>query len=99
VSTPPWPQRRELLLTVHPLFMKMNQSSTLSADVSPYPELRRKIHDALRLQNPEWIEPNGECPICDSYESRFAEQLRLSLKSSDNGPGRRPYRSENNLTT
>jgi hypothetical protein len=38
-------------------------------------ELRQQIHDDLRLQHPEWIEPNGECPKCDSYESRLIELL------------------------
>jgi hypothetical protein len=35
----------------------------------------RYIH-ALRAQHPEWVQPNGASPICDSYESRFAELLR-----------------------
>jgi len=33
--------------------------------------------DALREQHPEWIEENGESPICESYESRFAELLTI----------------------
>jgi hypothetical protein len=36
-------------------------------------ELRQEIHDDLRIQHPEWVEPNGECPMCDSYESRLME--------------------------
>jgi hypothetical protein len=31
--------------------------------------------DALRKQHPEWIEQSGDCPTCESYESRFAELL------------------------
>jgi hypothetical protein len=38
-------------------------------------ELQQQIHDDLRIQHPEWIEPNGECPKCDSYESRLIELL------------------------
>ena len=38
-------------------------------------ELRKQIHDDLRIQHPEWVEPNGECPMCDSYESRLMELL------------------------
>jgi hypothetical protein len=37
--------------------------------------LRQQIHDELRIQHPEWIEPNGECPECDFYEARLMEQL------------------------
>jgi hypothetical protein len=43
--------------------------------VSTYTELRQQIHNDLRLQHPEWVEPNGESPKCDSYESRFVELL------------------------
>lgn len=38
-------------------------------------ELRQQIHDDLRIQHPEWIQPNGECPICDSYEALLMKEL------------------------
>jgi hypothetical protein len=41
-------------------------------------QLQQEVHDALRVQHPEWIEPNGDCPTCESYESRLAELLGLS---------------------
>jgi hypothetical protein len=41
-------------------------------------QLQQEIHDALRVQHPDWIEPNGDCPTCESYESRLAELLSLS---------------------
>jgi len=44
-------------------------------------ELRRQIRDDLRVQHPEWVEPNGGCPKCDSYESRLAELLESSSPS------------------
>ena len=40
-----------------------------------YTELRQQIHDDLRIQHPEWIQPNGECPMCDAYEARLVELL------------------------
>jgi hypothetical protein len=46
--------------------------------LASYAQLRRDIHDALRAQHPEWILPNGDCPTCESYESRLAELLRLT---------------------
>jgi len=46
--------------------------------LAPYAQLRRDIHDALRVQHPEWVLPNGDCPTCESYESRLAELLRLT---------------------
>jgi hypothetical protein len=43
--------------------------------IHTYTELRKRIHDDLRVQHPDWVEPNGECPTCDSYEARLAKLL------------------------
>lgn len=48
--------------------------------IHTYTELRQQIHDDLRIQHPEWIEPNGESPKCDSYESRLTELLGTSTR-------------------
>jgi hypothetical protein len=32
----------------------------MSPQIHIYPELRQQIHDKLRIQHPEWVEPNGE---------------------------------------
>jgi hypothetical protein len=45
--------------------------------IRSYAELREFIRISLRIQNPEWVEPNGDSPICDSYLARFAELLGL----------------------
>ena len=56
--------------------MKMpDQPIAMSRQIRTYTELRQQIHDDLRIQHPEWIQPNGESPICDSYESRLTELL------------------------
>jgi len=52
-----------------------------AANAQPYAQLQRDIHHALRAQHPEWIQPNGDCPTCDSYERRLAELLSFSLAS------------------
>ena len=43
--------------------------------IHTYTELQQQIHDDLRIQHPEWVKSNGECPMCDSYESRLTEML------------------------
>ena len=48
-------------------------------------KLQQEIHDALRVQHPDWIEPNGGCLTCESYESRLAELLGLSSSSESAG--------------
>ena len=47
----------------------------MSHQIHTYSELRQKMHDDLRLQHPEWVHPNGESPICDSYEARLMELI------------------------
>ncbi len=65
-----------ILLTLFP--MKMNASVTVRETVRPYVQLQQQIHEALRKEHPEWVEPNGDCPMCEAYESRLAELLALS---------------------
>jgi hypothetical protein len=51
----------------------------MSNQTDSYIELQREIHEALREQHPEWVQPNGDCPTCESYESRFVELLDVFL--------------------
>jgi hypothetical protein len=43
--------------------------------IQTYTELQQQIHDDLRIQHPEWIQPNGDSPMCDAYEARLMELL------------------------
>jgi len=45
-----------------------------------YSDLRKQMHDDLRIQHPEWIQPNGESPMCDSYEARLMETLDVLIR-------------------
>jgi hypothetical protein len=54
----------------------------MSDQMNCYSELQQQIHEDLRIQHPEWVEPNGSCPTCDSYESRLAELLGLGQRST-----------------
>jgi hypothetical protein len=56
----------------------------MSHKVDTYAELLRQIRNDLRVQHPDWIEPNGESPICDSYEARLIELLELSIAGESN---------------
>ena len=49
-----------------------------------YSELRQQIHDDLRVQHPEWVQPDGECPMCDAYEARLSELFDHLRLSADN---------------
>jgi len=43
--------------------------------------LQQEIHGALSVQHPDWIEPDGDCPTCESYESRLAKLLGFASAS------------------
>ena len=44
-------------------------------EIHTYAELQQQIHDDLRVQHPEWIQPDGKSPMCDSYEARLMRVL------------------------
>jgi hypothetical protein len=54
--------------------------NTISMDhnLGSYAGLLQQIHNDLRLQHPDWIQPNGQCPLCDSYEERLLKLLDIS---------------------
>jgi hypothetical protein len=54
----------------------------MSDQIHSYRDLQQQIHNDLRRQHPDWVEPNGDCPTCDSYESRLAELLELTERQS-----------------
>jgi hypothetical protein len=49
-----------------------------------YTGLVQQIRNDLRLQHPDWVQPNGQCPICDSYEARLLELLDVSITGEAN---------------
>jgi hypothetical protein len=55
-------------------------SRPLESSIQSYTELRQQIHDDLRIQHPEWVEPNGESPMCDFYEARLMDLLHFDAK-------------------
>ena len=56
----------------------------MAQQIRTYSDLLQKIHDDLRIQHPEWIQQNGESPLCDSYEARLMELLDASMPGESN---------------
>ena len=50
-------------------------------EIHSYTDLQRQIHEDLRVQHPEWVRSNGDCPTCDSYELRLSKLLGLTQRS------------------
>ena len=55
-----------------------NERWKMPNEIHSYSGLQQQIHDDLRAQHPEWVEPNGNCPTCESYELRLAELLGVT---------------------
>jgi hypothetical protein len=43
--------------------------------VRTYAELQEQLHRDLMAQHPEWIDGDGNCPTCESYDRRLAELI------------------------
>ena len=53
--------------------------------IHTYTDLRQQIHDDLRIQHPEWVQPDGQSPMCDGYEARLTELLDTLKRTVSNG--------------
>ena len=56
----------------------------MSPQIHTYTELKHQIHDDLRAQHPEWVEPTGECPECDEHEARLRKLLDALTRKGPN---------------
>ena len=56
-------------------------SKSVGHPIHTVAELQQQIHDDLRRQHPEWIEPSGQSPMCDFYEARLSQLLETCARS------------------
>jgi len=64
--------------------VSLTNQTAVPHQIHTYAELRQQIHHDLRLQHPDWVKPNGEAPICDSYEVRLMELLDTFARTRSN---------------
>jgi hypothetical protein len=68
-------------------FVSLTKPMAVPPQIHTYAELRQQIHHDLRIHIPEWVQPNGESPMCDSYEARLMELLdSLTRRESKASP-------------
>jgi len=60
------------------------KTTAAPGQIHTYAELRQQIHDDLRVQHPEWVQPDGKSPVCDSYEARLKELLDPLIRKRAN---------------
>jgi len=68
-------EQAELEKLPRTVLVSITKLSGVPHQAHSFGELRQQIHEDLRIQHPEWIQPNGECPKCDAYETRLMELL------------------------
>ena len=89
--------RRHVRAAVWSIFTRRNRRA-LRLNLSPKPiamspqihthtELQQQIHDDLRIQHPEWVEPNGESSM------RLLEELDALTRSGSNESIAAPHRA------
>jgi hypothetical protein len=65
-------------------FVSLTKPTPVPHQSHTYAELRQQIHHDLRIQHPEWVQPNGESPISDFYEVRLVELLDTLSRTGSN---------------
>jgi len=70
-----------------------DQPTVMSHQIHTYTELKQQIHEDLRAQHPEWIEPTGECPTCNEHEARLRKLLDALTRK---GPNESVITTQNN---
>jgi len=74
-------------------FVSRTKPMAMPHQIHTYAELRQQIHDDLRIQHPQWVQPNGESPMCDSYEARLMEELDTFTRRGSNESIAAPQRA------
>jgi hypothetical protein len=59
----------------------------MSHQIHTYTELRQQIHGDLRIQHPDWVEPNGESSM------RLMEELDILTRRGSNQSIAAPQRA------
>jgi hypothetical protein len=54
---------------------ELSRARTNWEQIRTYADLQEQLHRDLLAQNPEWIDADGNCPKCDSYDQRLAKLI------------------------
>ena len=72
----------DLYMNAQGLQENFSNGRTSRRQVRTYAELQEQLHRDLMAQHPEWIDAEGNCPACESYDRRLA-QLIASFQSAN----------------
>ena len=80
-------------IPIAPILNLLPRPIAVSHPIHTYTELQQQIHDDLRIQHPEWVNPNGESPKCDSYDACLTEMVDTLTRRGSNRPIRASHRA------
>jgi hypothetical protein len=86
--------RRQSRSTGRATLESFTRPIAMSHQTHNYTDLRQQIHNDLRIKYPEWVEPNGESTMCDSYDMRLLEQLNTLTRRGSNESIAGPHHGE-----
>jgi len=69
-----------------PILNLLPRPIATSHPIHTYTELQQQIHEDLRMQHPEWVKPNGQSPMCDSYDACLTEMVDTLTQRGSNRP-------------
>jgi hypothetical protein len=52
-----------------------SRGASVAKRIAAYAELQKQLHRDLRAQNPDWIDAEGNSPMCDWYDRRLAKLI------------------------
>jgi hypothetical protein len=65
----------DLYMNAQGLKENFSNRRTSQHQVRTYAELQEQLHRDLMVQHPEWIDADGNCPTCESYDRRLAKLI------------------------
>jgi hypothetical protein len=53
----------------------ISRHASVAKGIAAYAELQKQLHHDLRAQKPDWVDAEGNSPMCDWYDRRLAKLI------------------------
>lgn len=52
-----------------------SRDASVAKRIEAYAQLQKQLHHDVRTQNPDWVDAEGNSPMCDWYDRRLAKLI------------------------
>ena len=52
-----------------------SRHASVAKRIAAYAQLQKQLHHDVRTQNPDWVDAEGNSPMCDWYDRRLAKLI------------------------